>query len=165
VDEVGRRVIVSTRVVAGVDLDTDPRKECVKGRVGFRAKVAGGLGRGAVVLGRQAIDLLRVEHAIGFQIRQAAFLAGIRVLALKGPVFDNGGGLLAFADLSTRLLRLAIGEPTGCAVAFSISGKPQHQHVYAGAGFTVSPEREGCTTLLAGPRLVPCGGARLKGWQ
>ena len=68
VNKVGHGVVVGARVLAGADVGAGRGKEGVKLGIGGGAEVARFIGRGGVKLGGQAVDLLGVEHAIGFQI-------------------------------------------------------------------------------------------------
>lgn len=160
VDEVLGRVVVGAGVVTGADLGLGRGKERLQCRVGLGAKVAGFLGGRGVKLGRQAVDLFGVEHAIGFQIRDAALVAFLG-FALESAILHHGCGFLALADLPARLLRLTIGEPMGGTVALGLGGKPQHQDIDTAIRFAIGAARERGPALFAGPRLAPCRGARL----
>ncbi|PKQ10487.1 MAG: hypothetical protein CVT70_19415 [Alphaproteobacteria bacterium HGW-Alphaproteobacteria-1] len=93
---VGGGVVVGLRFVAGANLGPGRGKESIKRRVGFGPKVACGLGGGAIVFRGQPLDPLGVKHAVGFQVWQSAFLAGVFVLAVKRPIFNNRGAALSF---------------------------------------------------------------------
>ncbi len=117
---------------------------------------------GMVELGK-AITLVGIEDRIGLQhapaLRILTAFSGFDLLGVALVEYRDGR-LLAFADLTTELLTLAVCHPVGRGVSAGIGHHPEPEGIHAAIRCPAGAQR--ARKRQATPRLDPGFGALLQ---